>query len=228
MESAVHTFARLKQTVKPDWKALYLGVFMGLFGGFACSSRPSLNSNSVAVESPYPVWVRSTENTNSANQESRKYGAGEKFYWSQNESLWVEAPGRAAVLLTPITKETQSLKLDLPTQRDWQDKTVQAQVSQVLWNVMPKLKLVEQLFAARKYGEALPLVVEMKSLYPHLEYLRWVEASCLWNMGQRDAAKVIFAELKESSVYYTKPIDLWNPEDGAKRSPSSTQGGQTK
>jgi hypothetical protein len=72
---------------------------------------------------------------------------------------------------------------------------------------MPNLKRVEALFSTRKYAEALPIVVELKNRFPHVEYLRWVEASCLWNMGQRKAAQVAFAELKEQAVYFTKPLE---------------------
>jgi len=199
---------------------------LGLVILSACATPSSLSTRKVEIEAPYPVWVRSSKGAGAGDGESRKYAAGEKFFWAQNETLWVEAPGKASVLLTPITPETQSLTLDLPNQKDWQDKTIQNQVSQTFWMVMPKLKRIEELFSSRKYSEALPMISELKGSFPHLEYLRWVEASCLWNLGQREAALVVFKELKETSVYYTKPIDLWMTSGESQREPAATKDGE--
>lgn len=203
----------MRWVIKPS--TTVFAILLMVFGQLGCATNPASRAGTVAVEAPYAIWVRPEGNqSESVNQ---KIEAGQKYYWDRSVALWVEAPGRASVFLAPLTKESESIQLNIPQQKNWIDQTVQTQVNAALWQILPKLKRVEEFFAARKFSEALPIVAELKTQFPQVEYIRWVEAIALYNLGQKQQALVLFRELKDSSVYFSKPLEFWEVD----RSPAA-------
>lgn len=164
----------------------------------SCASGGKLSalddSSGIAVKAGHGVWVSQTH----SDAPPVFKDEGQPFFVSREKPTIIDAPGRLAALVVPAVSNTEALELELPIQKDWEDRNSQRLANSVLWKVIPDLKRVEELFSSRDYAAALPIVQGLRTKFVYLEYLKWVEASCLWNMGKRASAQILFNQLKES------------------------------
>lgn len=156
----------------------------GVLVVLACLGCASQAKHSARVELEHDAKVKIGD----ANPIDKK--KGDTVEVSQVPVL-VEAPGKIGVLLIPLHSQEQVAKIALQKGGEISTGLSEADAIKAQNYLLTKANEVQTWLAERKTKEALTLVDELIQKYPKVVQLKFMKASCLVLMDERERARVL-------------------------------------
>jgi tetratricopeptide (TPR) repeat protein len=168
----------------------------------ACSQKASKTNYAYKMKLAHDAWVKSE------SKEPEFVKAGEEVRVGR-EVVIVETPGHVDAVLMPPTSQNKHLNLSLRPIPYWSDKNLAKYANSVISDVFSRTNQAQLLLGKGNSREALKEVRQLQKDYPAITYLKFLEASCLTVMGEKQyAAEVLrtaladFPENEEARVLY--------------------------
>ena len=149
-----------------------------------CAGCASVKNSIVNVELDQDSAVRFGD----SNPVQKK--KGESFEVSQTP-VFVDAPGKVGVLVIPIRGQPQSVKLALKSLEVVQGAISESEIASSMNLLLVRANEFQSWLAEKKTKEALTLVDELIQKYPRVVQLKFMKASCLVLMDEREKARVL-------------------------------------
>lgn len=114
--------------------------------------------------------------------------AQESFVVNERNPLWIDSPGRVPVLVVPLRTQSGQVKVDsLPIQKAFAE-SVEVKIDKELSIMLMQIGDIQALLGEKKFSSALQKVSELKTQYPNVRYLDFIEASASFLVGDRSRA----------------------------------------
>lgn len=105
------------------------------------------------------------------------------------EAVLLEAPGHVGLMLFPPSTDAQEIEVGLKSITNWSGKSMELFANFAVTEMLGEVHEVEILLGQRRGEEALYRVQELRSKYPRVSYLAFLEASCLVVLGDFETAR---------------------------------------
>ena len=151
----------------------------------ACSSITKPKNSSVTLQQN--AWVRS------GSEKSVEKKKGETIEIS-NQAVSIEAPGYVGVVLVPTNSNIAKHNINLKPIENWGGEAVESHLNQVVTFALQKIITAQVMLGQGKAKEALELVQEIQREYPNVSYFKFVEASCLAVLGEKEKARSVLSD----------------------------------
>lgn len=142
-----------------------------LWGLMSCSSFQSVEPPKQTIKFAHNVDV-------TVDNSTKAYEAGKSLEYSLNSPLLVEAEGKVSMLIYPVnTKDNFEVKLpDLDTKKI--SEVQRNEVNKTMDVLMPEIQQVQAVMLKKDYVNAISKIRDLKTQYPKIAYLSFVEGAC--------------------------------------------------
>ncbi len=180
----VKTTVRVSEKIETDLKRFFLLCGQSGLLALICAGCASVKSSVVNVELDQDSGIRFGD----SNPVQRK--KGESFEVSQ-APVFVEAPGKVGVLVIPMRGQPQNVKLSLKSLEVVPGAVSESEIASSMNLLLMRANEFQSWLAEKKTKEALTLVDELIQKYPRIVQLKFMKASCLVLMDEREKARVL-------------------------------------
>jgi predicted Zn-dependent protease len=145
-------------------------------------------------------------------------GNGEKKQMKKDEKwevmetpILVEKPGYVSVLVIPYNKSPTSSQMALKEINPSEASPYVLKASnKILDEVMNEVLIAQNLLSKKDAKSALETVEKIMAKYPQLSYLKFIKASCLMVMGNKDNALKVLEETLNEYPENKLALDLYS------------------
>ena len=135
---------------------------------------------------------------------------GEIFSLSLDKPLLIQSPGHVSLMILPASEQvSQKIRVALKPITEWNSEAQQSKNDRVLSELVLGVNSAQLLLSTQHSKEALAKIEELRGKYPKITSLKFLEASCLFVLGERVKAKVLlegalqeFPDNKEGQELY--------------------------
>jgi hypothetical protein len=151
--------------------------------------------------------------------------AGVPLEFDQDElPLYIQKPGYLGIFVVPTNSQSEKIDVALQPFDVWASEWGQHYADRSLQDVLLETARVQQLFAANNPQAALDRIETLQAKYPKIHTLKFLKASCLILLGEKERAKVVLEDALRAWPNNRAGLDLFRSLTGRAYTPESSRG----
>jgi tetratricopeptide (TPR) repeat protein len=141
--------------------------------------------------------------------------AGEVLDFDQDElPLYIQKPGYLGVFIVPTNAQSEKISVALEPFDVWGSEWGQRHADRSLQEVLIETARVQHLFASNNPQAALDRIDALEAKYPKIHALKFLKASCLLLLGEKERAKFVLEEALRAWPNNRAGLDLFKSLTG--------------
>ena len=154
-----------------------------------CSTFNELKDNiGSSVPTKHKVVLLQTAVINTPDGNTFTKNAGE-FILVDDQPVIIESPGHIGVMILPPGKTATVSKLKLKPLNSWSGEKTELVANDILSKLLPKIIKIQSLLSQKKSQDAYNMARTLRVKYPRINYLKFIEATCLVVTGRLQQAR---------------------------------------
>lgn len=155
---------------------------INILGVSSCASGPTQQGSLGTLTVDHDAYVTS------GTDETKKISAKTDIPWN-GESTLIESPGYASVILVSTSsKDPSHIQIKLKPLSDWAGHMVRGFSNQIASELLSKAYQIQLDIGQGKTKSALESILTLRTKYPEISYLGFLEASCQASLGKKTEA----------------------------------------
>jgi hypothetical protein len=148
--------------------------------------------------------------------EKRELRAGTPFSVNEKNPLWISAQGRIPVLVVPLAAQGSQVSVESPRAEQVFKEEKDLKIDDTLSEVMLYFSEIHRLIAQRNLPVAAQKVTELRTKYPNVKFVNFIEGSVAFLNGDRDKALSLINAGLTAHPSYEPGIEMKKKLEGAK------------